>query len=183
MTPPPTRRALLLGAFGLVATPAALSLARDLSARTPPELLPPEQRADRIEVRKADRLLLLFRGEKELARYEVALGFAPEGHKTREGDGKTPEGRYRIDRKNPNSSYHLSLGLDYPRAADRDAAKRAGVSPGGDIFIHGLPNGWSGIGSAHRLRDWTAGCVAVTNAEIEEIWTRVAVGAPIDLLP
>lgn len=162
---------------------AALSLLSALALAEPPPLAPEAERADRIEVLKADRLLLLYRDGAEIGRYPVSLGFAPEGDKAREGDGKTPEGAYVIDRKNPKSSFHLSLGVSYPDAEDRAEAAARGVSPGGDIFIHGLPNGRGFIGAAHRLRDWTLGCVAVTNSEIEEIWARVPVGTPIEIRP
>lgn len=180
---PPSRRWILSGGAALALAPLVPFRPSPLAARTPPPMRPAAERADRIEVRKADRLMLLYRGDRELGRYKVALGFDPKGHKTREGDGRTPEGRYRIDRKNPNSSFHLSLGISYPDRADRAAARKAGVSPGGDIFIHGLPNGMGRVGAAHALRDWTLGCIAVTNAEIEEIWTRVDRGAVIDILP
>ncbi len=178
-----TRRALLPLAVGasLAGVGGALAWTRRAAAETPPAMLPEAERADRLEVRKADRLLILWRGDRELARYQIALGSAPEGHKRQEGDGRTPEGRYRIDRKNPASSFHLSLGISYPDAEDRTAAARAGVSPGGDIFIHGLPNGLGAIGARHRRHDWTAGCVAVTNDEIRDVWSRVAIGAPIEL--
>lgn len=173
------RRAVVTGVAGLAVAVARAPIAW---AEAPP-LRPPAERVDRIEVRKADRVMILYQGPRELGRYQVALGFAPEGDKTREGDGKTPEGVYRIDRRNDRSRFHLSLGVSYPSAADRAAARAAGVDPGGDIFIHGLPNGYGAVGAAHRLRDWTLGCIAVTNAEIEEIWSRVPIGTPIEIKP
>ena len=121
-----------------------------------------------VVVNKADRRMYLFTEDRVLTGYNIHLGFAPEGHKQFEGDGKTPEGLYRIDRRNPNSDFHLSLGISYPNVKDFAAAKAQGKSPGGDIFIHGQKS---------RFRkdkpDWTWGCIAVTNDEIEEIYAMV----------
>ena len=149
----------------------------------PPALAPKAERADRVVVRKAARRLVLFRGEKTLAAYDIALGRNPEGHKQREGDGRTPEGRYLIDWRNPQSRYHLSLHVSYPEAADRARAAASGDDPGGMIMIHGLPNGLGALGAAGILRDWTEGCIAVTNEAIRDIWRRVADGTPIEILP
>ncbi len=153
----------------------------DLTAA--PALKPKPERADRIVVEKAARTLTLFRGDAALATYRVALGGNPVGPKERQGDRKTPEGDYTIDFKNAGSRYHLSLKVSYPDAADRARAAAAGVSPGGDIMIHGLPNGYGWVGDGHIAQDWTDGCVAVTNDEIEEIWSLVAVGTPIEIKP
>ncbi|MEI2779728.1 MAG: L,D-transpeptidase family protein [Candidatus Competibacter sp.] len=125
---------------------------------------------------KAERELLLVAGEKTLKRYRIALGGHPQGHKTQEGDRRTPEGVYRIAGRNPRSAYHLSLRISYPNEDDRIQAASRGVSPGGDIMIHGLPNGFGWIGRLHRWADWTAGCIAVTDSEIEEIWRSVPDG-------
>jgi len=132
----------------------------------------------RIVVMKSERKLFLFNEETLLKTYDIDLGFAPVGHKTERGDGRTPEGRYYIDRKNPDSAFHLSVGLSYPNAADRAAAKEAGVSPGGDIFIHGARR-WGD----KRGPDWTAGCISVSNREIEEIYSMVKTGTVIDVFP
>ncbi|MBS0660807.1 MAG: L,D-transpeptidase family protein [Verrucomicrobia bacterium] len=148
-----------------------------------PTPLPPGTVADRVRVRKQAREMTLFRGSQELRTYRVALGPSPEGHKQFEGDGRTPEGRYHINWRNPKSDFHLSLKISYPNRTDAARARAAGRSPGGEIFIHGLPNGSGAIGAAHRLRDWTAGCVAVTNEEIEEIWRVVPDGCIVDLEP
>jgi murein L,D-transpeptidase YafK len=139
--------------------------------------------ADRIVVEKGARTLTLFRDGKVLKSYKVALGRDPVGPKTREGDGKTPEGEYRINGKNEHSQFHLSLRISYPNASDRERARKLSVNPGGDIFIHGLPPQWAWLGAAHRQRDWTLGCIAVTNAEIEEIYARVPVGIPVEIKP
>lgn len=144
-------------------------------------LLPADQRADRVLVEKQARRLTLFRGNQVIGVYRVALGFTPQGDKTHEGDGKTPLGFYRIDRRNQNSAYFLSLGIDYPRADQRRQAKAQGRDPGGDIFIHGQPN--SRTDPKPLSHDWTAGCVAVSNAEIEEIWRHVALGTVVEIRP
>ena len=112
-----------------------------------------------------------------VAEYKIDLGFAPEGHKLMEGDGRTPEGTYRIDRRNPNSSFYLSVGIDYPNEQDIARAEELGVSPGGDIFIHGQPTGKWRMGDP----DWTAGCIAVQNRDIEQIYVSVALGTPVTI--
>jgi murein L,D-transpeptidase YafK len=141
------------------------------------------ERADRIVINKARRELLLLRRGEVIRRYLVALGRQPVGHKQEEGDGKTPEGSYTISGRNPKSAFHRSLRISYPNAADRERALRKGVRPGGDIMIHGLPNGRGDLGAAHRSTDWTEGCIAVTDEEIEEIWRLVADGTPVRINP
>lgn len=150
---------------------------------TPTVPLPPNTVADRVQIRKAARELTLYAGGSVLRTYGIALGNAPEGAKEIEGDGRTPEGRYFISGRNPQSKFHLALRVSYPNAADRARAAKIGKSPGGDIMIHGLPNGFGLIGAAHRLRDWTIGCVAVTDEEIEEIWRVVPDGCVVDFEP
>lgn len=139
--------------------------------------------ADRVVVLKKERTLKLLSEGKVIKSYKIALGGNPLGPKTRQGDHKTPEGEYVLDSRNAHSQYHRSLHISYLNARDRVVARRAGVSPGGDVFVHGLPNGYGGIGAAHRMRDWTDGCIAVTNEEIEEIWSAVADGTPIEIRP
>lgn len=133
-------------------------------------------RVDRVVVNKTRREMLLLSGESVVRSYRVALGRDPFGHKQREGDGRTPEGRYLIDRRNPKSKYHLSLHISYPNDADRERAEQAGVDPGGDIMIHGLK-----AGVDHPHVDWTQGCIAVTDPEIAEIWDLVADGTPVEI--
>lgn len=177
------RRVLVAGAvLAALALAAAILWHRYAPQPAPPGPLPPLTRAiDRIEIDKSDRRLTVFRDGQALRSYTIALGFAPEGDKAREGDGRTPEGTFRIDRRNPNSRFHLSLGLDYPQADDITRASAAGVSPGGDIFIHGQPNA---LGDAIKLaRDWTAGCIAVSNAEIEELWRIAPMGTEVVIRP
>lgn len=166
-----------LGAGGVVAADA-LQI-----GRTEPLLVPEPERADRILVEKAARRLTLLRGETVLATYPISLGFTPTGHKTREGDGRTPEGTYAIAYRNPRSVAHLSLKVSYPSPADASAAQARGEPPGGDIMIHGLMNGFSWAGRLHRMMDWTQGCVGVTNAEMREIYARVDTGTPIEIRP
>ena len=146
-------------------------------------MAPEAEQADLVEVFKAARRLELKRDGRTLRAYRVALGFAPEAPKEREGDGRTPEGGYSIDGRNPKSAFHLSLRVSYPDAADKARAAAAGVPPGGDIFIHGLPNGPRKFLVRHPRRDWTVGCVAVTDAEIREIWSLVPTGAAIVIHP
>lgn len=130
-----------------------------------------------VQVDKSDRKMYLFHHHDLLKSYDIALGFAPEGHKEFEGDGKTPEGVYYISHKNPDSNFHLSLGISYPNDADRAYAKAAGKEPGGDIFIHGGP-----VKPITR-RDWTWGCISVTDREMEMIYAMVKPGTPINILP
>ncbi len=134
----------------------------------------------RILLYKGRRRLYLMHHGEVLESYRIRLGFAPLGHKRVEGDGRTPEGEYLIDRKNPNSSFHLSVGISYPNRNDVAAARALGRSPGGDIFIHGAPRPGS---RANGDEDWTAGCIAVTNREIEEIFAMVNLGTPITIYP
>lgn len=138
---------------------------------------------DLIVVDKSRRVMTLWTGKKPFKTYRIGLGGNPVGHKEQEGDSRTPEGRYIIDGKNPNSSFHLSLRISYPNKKDRVEAARRGVSPGGWIMIHGTPGGLVALQSVGVMRDWTAGCIAVTNADIEEIYRKVRIGTPILIKP
>lgn len=137
---------------------------------------------DRIVIDKSDRMMIAMQDGKPARVYSVALGFAPEGDKVRQGDGKTPEGVFRVDRRNDRSKFHLSLGIDYPRPEDRARARAQGVNPGGDIFIHGQPNGRVKEGYAIR-GDWTDGCVAVSDAEIRELFAATKLGTEVEIRP
>jgi len=145
--------------------------------------LPAGTIVDRILVEKGERKLSIFRGGRKLKSYQVALGGNPVGAKEQEGDRKTPEGVYRIDHRNPNSDYHLALHISYPSETDNARAAQRGVSAGFDIMIHGLPNGLGWIGAAHRQKDWTAGCIALTDEEIEELWRVTPDGTAIEIRP
>lgn len=141
----------------------------------------PGLHADRVIVLKKDRILQLLDHGKVIKSYKVALGGDPVGAKARQGDHKTPEGVYVLDRRNPHSQFYKSIHISYPNERDRAAARKNGVSPGGDVFVHGLPNGYGAVGAAHRWHDWTDGCIAVTDEEIDEIWNAVADGTPIEI--
>lgn len=130
-----------------------------------------------LVVNKGTRRLYLLNGNKALRTFDIELGPNPVGHKRLEGDGRTPEGAYIIDRRNPNSQYYLSVGVSYPNPQDIAYAQAMGASPGGDIFIHGTPP------EKLRAKDWTAGCIAVKNPEIEEIYAMVPDGTPIYISP
>lgn len=151
--------------------------ARDLAAKAP--LLNPP--LDHILVEKSARRLTGYRQGEAVLTMDIALGFTPTGDKQREGDGKTPEGLFHIDRRNDKSAYFLSLGLNYPRAEDRQRADRLGVDPGGDIFIHGQPNA---LPQTFTLPgDWTAGCVAVSNREMAQLWQIAPLGTSVEIRP
>ncbi len=145
--------------------------------------LPRDAMADRVLVEKSARRLTLLKNGNALKTYRVALGRAPVGAKDYEGDQRTPEGIYSIDFHKADSDYHLALHVSYPEPRDIDRAAARGFSAGSDIMIHGLPNGRGWIGRFHRRSDWTAGCVAVTDFEIEEIYRAVPDGTPIELRP
>jgi len=141
------------------------------------------KQADRIIIEKSKHTMTLMNGGKALKTYKIALGGQPVGAKQRIGDHKTPEGLYIVDQKKPNSVFHRALHVSYPNAHDRENARKFGVSPGGDIEIHGLGAKYGWVGAAHRQVDWTDGCIAVTNEEIDEIWPLVAVGTLVEIKP
>ena len=126
---------------------------------------------------------MLFSGETVIKTYAVAIGRGGYSPKQRAGDHRSPEGLYQIDRRKKDSSFHRALHISYPNETDRERARKLGASPGGDIMIHGIPNGWGWIGPNHRATDWTDGCVAVTDDEIEEIWSLVPDGTPVEIRP
>lgn len=144
----------------------------------PPALTGP---IDRIVIEKSTRRMQLYQDGKVVRTYVIALGFTPAGDKERQGDGKTPEGEFTVNRRNPASTFHLSLGLDYPQPDDIARAAAGGYSPGGDIFIHGQP---FGVTEGFKLKgDWTAGCIAVSNDEIREIWELTPIGTTVEIRP
>jgi murein L,D-transpeptidase YafK len=140
-------------------------------------------KADRIVVYKALRKMELLRGNEVLRAYHVALGRRPYGQKTEAGDGRTPEGRYFIDRRNMYSDYHLALHISYPDPNDLRRAAALGVAPGGSIMIHGQPVYLTPAERLQLNKDWTAGCIALTNPEIDEVWRLVDDGTEVDILP
>ena len=161
-----TRRIMIFGALGSFLS----ACASKLKTYQGPQVT-------RIQVFKGQRVMQLLHNDRQLAAYRFELGFAPTGHKQIEGDGRTPEGEYIIDRRNPNSQWYLSIGISYPNAEDIAQARERGVSPGGDIFIHGTPRPF------RRNDDWTVGCIAVTNAEMRQIYAMVQNGTPITIYP
>lgn len=149
----------------------------------PEARLPAGTRIDSLRVYKSERRMDAFAGGAVVQTYTIALGQQPVGDKQYQGDMRTPEGRYTINDKNPNSGYHKNLGISYPNDADRQEARALGKSPGGDIKIHGLPNGRGHIGKLHRQSDWTWGCIAVTDEEVDELYEAVPIGTPIEIRP
>ncbi len=139
--------------------------------------------AEKVLVLKSKRVLQLIHNGKTYKTYDIGLGQQPVGHKTRQGDSRTPEGHYVIDFRNPNSKFTLSLHINYPKQKDINQARAKGASPGGDIFIHGLPNGMQDSSRAFRNNDWTDGCIAVSNKSIRELWRLVKNGTPIEIRP
>lgn len=174
------KRGAALLAAGLV---FAFGLEFTQLLRTLPALAAANEQVTRVVIEKHARRMTLERDGQVLVRYTVALGSNPIGQKEKEGDGRTPEGVYNVEFKHPRSRYHLALRVSYPDARAREAASRAGASPGSDIMIHGIRNGFGWLGALHRERDWTDGCIAVTNAEIREIWSRVPDGTPVEIRP
>ncbi len=144
---------------------------------------PIEAAADHILIDKSERRLTLFKNGNAIRSYAVALGRGGLDDKVREGDNRVPEGHYRIAGRNPDSAYHLSLRIGYPTPDQVRQARVSGIDPGGDIMIHGIRNGMGWIGPLHRIADWTRGCIAVTDDEIEEIWRLVPDGATIEIRP
>jgi murein L,D-transpeptidase YafK len=166
-------------ALVLAATAAAVVTWAD----APAQPLPASAQADLLVVEKRRRQLIAYSQGRVLRTYRVSLGTVPVGPKIRQGDGRTPEGRYVIDRHNPRSGFHRALRVAYPSAAESGRARAGGYDPGGDIMVHGLKNGLGWVGRAHRFVDWTVGCVAVTNPEIEELYRIVPDGTPIEIKP
>ena len=142
-----------------------------------------QEKADFALVEKSKNLLTLFKNQKVIGTYHVVFGGNSVGHKEQEGDNKTPEGRYILDSKNVNSAYYKSIHISYPNAKDRANAKAKGVSPGGAIMIHGQKNGFGWAAAATQKRNWTLGCIALTNEDMEIIWKSVSVPIPIEIKP
>jgi len=139
--------------------------------------------ADAVIIDKSDRVLHLLNGGEIFRTFKIALGFRPEGDKKEEGDFKTPEGRYLLDSRNPNSDYFLSIHVSYPSATDRREASQSGLEPGGAIMIHGQPNVPSRSETFYRTQDWTNGCIAVSNSDMIDIWLMTGDNTPIEIRP
>jgi murein L,D-transpeptidase YafK len=164
--------ALMLLAGLLSADPARANLAKD-----------EQTKADLVVVYKSERILQLKRAGRVLKSFPIALGREPTGPKLQEGDGRTPEGVYTLDWRNPNSQFYRAIHISYPRPGVDEHAQRWGVPAGGQIMLHGLPNGVTAERIGHPRRDWTNGCIALTNEEIDEIWARVEDGTTIIIYP
>jgi len=140
-------------------------------------------KVDKVIVYKDERKMMLMKNREVLKTYQISLGKTPVGPKEREVDKKTPEGQYVLDWRNPDSKYHLSIHISYPNDEDKRNAESKGVPPGGDIMIHGCPNGFGWNWKYYKVNDWTDGCIAVNNEEIEEIWNVVENGTEIEIYP
>jgi murein L,D-transpeptidase YafK len=169
-------RALVLAGLCYVAVPLAAPATAQL-----PRL--ESQKADLVVVRKSKRILQLMRDGRPFKTYQIALGSQPEGPKRRAGDGRTPEGVYTLDWRNPNSNFYRAIHVSYPAPHDEEPARRWGVPAGGLIMIHGLPNGVPAHRVGHPWNNWTNGCIAVTNREMDEIWALVDDGTTIIIYP
>lgn len=155
---------------------ALFALAAMTGAASPPTV-------DRVKVDKSERRLWLMRGDTIVASFPIALGGNPIGHKQREGDRRTPEGRYVLDFRKRDSAFFRALHVSYPDAADIERAKRAGVPPGGAIMIHGQPNGMGALAAVTQRRDWTDGCIALSNEDMQRVWDLVRVPTPVEIVP
>jgi murein L,D-transpeptidase YafK len=143
----------------------------------------PLVQADSVLVVKSERKLYLLKAGRVLREFDISLGLMPTGHKQREGDFRTPEGKYFLESRNPNSDYFLSIKVSYPNAEDRERARKMGVDPGGQIMIHGLPNVPRYAPERYRGWDWTDGCIAVSNSDMVDIWLMTKDSTPIEIRP
>jgi murein L,D-transpeptidase YafK len=141
------------------------------------------EKADLVRIVKSERRLYLMKNGKEVDSFHATFGADPKGHKQRRGDERTPEGRYTLSYKNPHSSFYRSIHISYPNARDREKARTMGVDPGGDIMIHGQKNGVEWLTPLSQLFNWTDGCVALTNADMDRVWDSVDAGTPIEIYP
>lgn len=139
--------------------------------------------ADEVRIDKSDRQLHLLKGGEVFRTFKIALGLRPVGDKKHEGDFKTPEGRYRLDTRNPNSEFFLSIRVSYPNPEDRDEARALGEPPGGSIMIHGQPNEPTRTETYYQTQDWTNGCIAISNSDMIDLWLMTGENTPIDIRP
>jgi murein L,D-transpeptidase YafK len=141
------------------------------------------QVADSVLVIKSESRLYLMREGRELASFKVAFGSKPKGHKQQQGDQRTPEGHYILDYKNPHSNYYKSIHISYPNAQDRANARKHRADPGGDIMIHGQPNGYEKLSFIVQFFNWTDGCIALSNSDMDLVWKAIIPGTPIEIRP
>jgi murein L,D-transpeptidase YafK len=141
------------------------------------------EKADRVLVDKSESRLYLIRNNEVFASFRVKFGANPKGHKQQLGDERTPEGKYTLGYKNAGSSFYKSIHISYPNASDQEVARKLGVSPGGDIMVHGQPNGWGGYSPIIQLFNWTDGCVGLKNSDMDSVWDAVEPGTPIEIRP
>jgi len=180
--------AVLIGAMGVAGKAAAAednsSRARLISLAQETDFpYSPIEKADLVVVVKSARTLSLFKDNHAIATYSVTFGADPVGHKQEEGDERTPEGRYTLDYKKSTSGYHKSIHISYPNARDIESAKKRGVSPGGAIMIHGQRNGLGWLSVVSRHFNWTNGCIALADSDLDSVWNAVDVGTPIEIKP
>ena len=161
---------------------SAISYAKSGSQSVTKQALPSDINIDKVFVDKSERILQLLSGDKVIKTYHIALGDSPAGHKRQQGDERTPTGSYKLDYKNEKSSYYRSIHVSYPNANDKAQARKRGVSAGGDIMIHGQKNGFGHLAAVTQKRDWTDGCIAVTNDEMDEIMSVYQAGMPIEIV-
>jgi murein L,D-transpeptidase YafK len=168
---------------GIIGVIAILVLTGALYYFFPEDKLPTDKKIEKLIVTKSRRTMNVYSGGQIIKTYAISLGQDPLGDKEFEGDKRTPEGQYRINDKNPNSGFHKNLGISYPDKKDIEDAKEKKMKPGGEIKIHGIRNGFGFIGKFQRLLDWTAGCIALTDQEVDELYNNVEIGTPILILP
>ena len=154
-----------------------------ISCSSSAPIIPDDACIDRIQVEKSQRKMHIYSRDKLIKTYHISLGRNPIGNKVREGDNRTPEGRYAIKDKIPHGQYYRYLRISYPDEKDRERAVSLGVDPGCDIMIHGLPYGYGWLGKLHLFRDWTYGCIALTNGEMDELYPLIDTGTPVEILP
>lgn len=177
---------LIILALTFIITPHSIQAEEILlsSVREPSEDIEfSSVQADLVVVEKSAKRMTLYKGRKPIRTYKIALGRSPKGAKIQQGDRRTPEGFYTIDGRNPDSDFHLALRISYPNERDLEIARMLGVTPGNGIMIHGMSEDYEWMGRYHSVLNWTDGCIAVTNEEIEEIWALVPDGAEVQIKP
>ena len=167
--------------LGLISV-SAITYAKSSTKNTAQQTIPTDVTIDKVFVDKSERVLKLLSGDKVIKTYHIALGDSPAGHKRQQGDERTPTGSYKLDYKNEKSSYYRSIHVSYPNASDKAQARKRGVSPGGDIMIHGQKNGFGHLAALTQKRDWTDGCIAVTDDEMDEIMSVYKAGMLIEIV-